>query len=300
MENLPIELLRYIALNLNHEDLFNLFQVNRKCSQIPGLASSVGEHFWYSNVLSLYPERITNKPVEESWCDYSYYLQYPAVAYYYVYKIANENKVQYQDAILLYPDYTWKPPRINDETLSKELNETVQRQQETQRRMRETLSDQMRTVLSDPIQKQLFIQTINTNHPGMDEEMLNSFCDNPDFNLFPEESTVPDQQIFIDNPEKIYLLTTKSYELIDLIDSNKKLLVNPQLYPDSYYLFAITSDIAIYGNLQQALEKLEPDDEIGLSLLNDAIKRLCADLIEKGECGTRSMSFIRLARHLCK
>ena len=307
-ENLPIELLRLIALNLDHQDLFTLFQVNRKCSKI------ATEYFWFKKVQHNYPDFIAMKPNQDTWFDYSDRLHYPIVNYYYIYQIEGDNKIKYCDSLLLYPDYTWRKQikPLNFEQLFQEYQETRQKQKETRIHMREFLNDQMRTLFSNPVQKQSFLQTININYPNMNgeqQEILNRFCENPDFNILlnNEESISTDNinQTISDDTEKIYIITTKSYELIMLTDINQKFIMptpraGKTLYPDSTYLFALSSEIAIYRDLKYILKKLKSDDEIGLSHLKEAIQFSCSEFIEKEDYGHRNAYFRRLTVHLSK
>ena len=310
METLPIELLRLIGYNLYHVDLFSLFPVSRKFSQIPN------EHFWYSKVLMLYPERLAAKLESDPWINYSYHLLHPIVRYRDIYKIGDENKIRRRDCLRLNPNYTWKQVEpLDSEQLSQELLEYRQRKQEDKRDQQAQfiprLKQMMSIIIPNPtLRPQLLhlIQTLKAQGDAETQEQLDLFCEhlNPDLlfqnvKVFPDQETIditPKIEVIFDNPEKIYVITTQAYELIALICNDQKFLLNSELYPDSYYIFALTSDIVTYKTLREVLDKLPSDDEIGIGYLLETIKYLSREIIEDVRVTIISGPEWRLSLHL--
>ena len=296
METLPIELLRTISLNLIEPDLSTFIIVNRKCLQIPT------EHFWFQKVQYMYPDRISSKPNDQSWIKYYYTLTLPIVEYYDIYKIINDQKIKYRDCIILHPDYTWrKSDSLNSEELSKELQETIQKNQESRSRFRSEFKDMLTQITSNPILKQQLIHQLQINKTNFSQDTQNKidlFCKEPDLDLFFDHNEISEVKPVTINTklDKIYIITTKSYQLIALID-DRKFLINQELYPDSYYIFALSSDISIYNDFKEVIPKLKTNDEIGISYLLDAIQHLCSNIIENKQC-RRPIALIRLSRHL--
>ena len=293
METLPIELLRIICLELDHQDLFNLFQVNRKCSKIPN------EHFWFQQIQYLYPTRIFSKPDDKTWYQYNSKLTYPILVYYDIYKIDSEEKIKYRDCIILHPNYTWKPVEsIQPDELTNELWETIQKKQQTEAQYRPTIKDNLDVIRKEPTlveQLKEMVGKYQFNSNDRKELFFNTLDVNLLFSNETEES-IKNNPIK-DNLEKIYIVTTKLYQLIALIGKEGKFLINQELYSDSYYMFAVTSDIHIFNNLKKTILNLKMDDEIGLSYLLDGIKYIAYNIIEHKK-SRLSVDWISLTYHL--
>lgn len=285
MENLTVDLLRVICMNLNEPDLGKFIMVNKKCSQIPT------QHFWFQKILHAYPDKINTKSDDLTWGESYYQLTHPIVNYYDVYKINIDTKVKFRDSIIMHPTYKWKKVEpIKQEELEEELEEIRKLQQESRSEFYDLLREQMR----NPDFKSHLITFCRENKALFNEkqqQQIESFCENPEYEIFKEEEN---KILFSNqNQDKIFILTTKEYQLIALIDKEKKFVINENIYPEAYYLFGISNDIYVYDTLKEVISELDYNDKIGISYLLDGIKRTCSDIIEDSRCSTPA-SLVRL------
>lgn len=304
METLPIELYRSIALNLEQDDFSSFVQVNSKCYQIPN------EHFWYQKVQYRYPNRVATRPIDQGWDFYYYSLSHPIVRYTDIYKIGDQDKIKYQKCIRISPNYTWKPVEsLSSEQLSQERAEIQQRKQKEKRESRERwnrdypqLKATITRMLADPVSKSqliLQLQTCKASYGAQMQQRIDLFCENsdPDLLLLNNESQEDDLPDSIENLEKIYVITTQSYELIALVKNDQRFTINSDLYPDSYHLFAITADFYISEILDQAICKLAMTDEKGIKYLLETIRYFGRNIIENLRISLTAPE-IRLKQHL--
>lgn len=278
MEKLPIELLQSICVYLDHQDLIHLCQINKQYSKIPH-----DDHFWQLKVQHSYPDRVSTKPDDRSWFLYFYNLIYPIVSYYNIFKIDYEAKIKYRDTIRLYPNYTWdlpKPIEIDQmiESLKSEkdvITSAVKSQFENNPMFAPLLQTGLQNVSPQTFSQfdNLFQNLKTSDTPSTTPMLYILEC------LTGRETQYDEDQIkSIDGPENIYIVTTETYDLIALIQSDRKLLVNPKLYPDARYIFSLIPSMAPYSCLKTALTNLKRDDEIEIAYLSDGIKLFCSDI----------------------
>lgn len=278
MDTLPLELLRTICLNLVNPDISHFIQANSKTLQIST------EHFWFSKIQQSYPQQIEHKPNDLKWIEYYWEVFNPYVTYTEIYLIDLEFRQHCRGKIMLYPDYTWKPLKplerevvIKSAKVEKQAIATQMKSEFSRHAMFRPLCETPSLELRE-IFKKMCPDFEELKHASKKENTLQSRASlaliETLLGIEPDQSEID----FIDNPNKIYLLTTDSYDLIALIGSESKLVVAQQSYPDAKHIFALTSDIPCYDCLSTALQRLNQDDEIGFSYLLEGIKLFCSQI----------------------
>lgn len=290
MNVLPLELLQTIGLYLTQPDLNEFIKVNRRTAKIPT------ERFWQDKCIHGYPTR--SKPADKTWERHFIDLEIPLVRYYDVYTIDSLEQVKFRDYRCLKPDYSWFPiPPMSSEDLTNELRDTLRENRELQAGRMVAFRQVIVRLMQDQTQTDLLrqaIQTHLTHYTEAQRAELEAFLADPEHFEFPPEAPIEVTPIS-DTPNKVYLLTSNSHELVGIIDGHRKFVTKP--HSDCEYIFGIGSDCRLHTDLKRFAAELSLDDEVGMSFLLDSVQYISRDYAAH-KAWFIAASHLRLLGHL--
>lgn len=281
MDSLPVELLQLIGFDLPQPDLYELIKTCKACSKLPT------EHFWFSKVKHLFPERIDLKPDSTSWTTYYFQTTFPFIAFYDIYMVDEEIQLYFKQDAMLNPDYTWKTvkPLTKDDIINK-IRLDKQAFEDAKKQNAYLYTDEMKNGFKQLVKSDVEFGTPDFVKRLKSTDMLKSQGQSKnilkimfEMGLGIDLGIQEDEICFEDDPKKVFLITTETYNLIACKYLDKVFIVDKTLYSDSHYMFAVdSSTVDCWTCLKTAVQNLETDDKIGIELLSKLVKDLCSSL----------------------